>query len=137
MRLKTSKYTRKPFEVEAIQVTADNMEQVSKWCRGQLRRSAGPGGRNPQRYIKVPVKRFLNDRQTQAYVGDWVVTALEEGTKGFKVYTPKAFTRTFDEIVQHMFETFERMEQRIEQEDKIEADGGFPEEYRESTRQLQ
>lgn len=136
MRLKTSKYTRKPFEVEAIQVTAENMEQVAKWCRGQLRRSAGPGGRNPQRYIKVPVKRFLTDRQTQAYVGDWVVTAIEEGAKGFKVYTPKAFTKTFDELVEDMFKTLERMEQREEEEDKIEADGGFREEYQEAVRQL-
>lgn len=136
MRLKTSKFTRKPFEVEAIQVTAENMLQVSKWCRGQMRSSAGPGGRNPQKYIKVPVKRFLNDRQTQAYVGDWVVTAIEEGTKGFKVYTPKAFTRTFDELVQHMFETLERMEHREAEEDKIEAEGGFREDYQDAVRQL-
>lgn len=137
MRLTPKKYTRKPFEVEAVEVTAENMEQVSKWCRGQLRRSAGPGGRNPQRYIKVPVKRYLNDRQTQAYVGDWVVTAIEEGTKGFKVYTPKAFAKTFDEIVEHMFEFLDRAAQREEEEDKIEENGGFREEYRESTSQMQ
>lgn len=77
-------YVRKPFEVEAVEVTEDNLEEVAAWCHGDLREDNRP-------YIKVRVARALNERQTKAYPGDWVLYA---GT-GFKVYTPKAFQKTF------------------------------------------
>lgn len=77
-------YVRKPFEVEAVEVTEDNIEEVTKWCQGTLREEG-------RRHIKVRVARALNERQTKAYPGDWVLYA---GT-GFKVYTPKAFEKTF------------------------------------------
>lgn len=79
-------YVRKPFEVEAVEVTEDNLEEVAQWCQGSLREDS-------RKYIKVRVARALNERQTKAYPGDWVLYA---GT-GFKVYTPKAFAKTFVE----------------------------------------
>jgi hypothetical protein len=85
----TETYVRKPFEVEAAQVTADNLEEVAQWCQGTLM-TEGPD-ENPRRFIKVQVARALNERQTKAYPGDWVLYA---GT-GFKVYTDKAFKKTF------------------------------------------
>lgn len=131
MIITPKKFLRKPFEVEAVEVTADNIEDVATWCRGQLRKSAGPGGRNTQRYIKVNVKRPLNERQTMAYVGDWVVLATDQNVKGFKVYTPKAFSQSFDETVEHMFETLGRMNDRIEEEETAEQEETlFPEEVR-------
>lgn len=128
MAIKTKKFVRKPFDIEAIQVTAENMEEVARWCRGQLRKSGGPGGRNTQRYIKVNVKRSLSDRQTTAYVGDWVVNALDQSVKGFKVYTPKAFSLTFEEVVDDMVETLGRMNERAATEERMEDEGLFPEE---------
>lgn len=133
--LELKKFVRKPFPVEGVQVTAENMAEVASWCRGQLRKSAGPGGRNPQKYIKVNVKRALNDRQTMAYVGDWVVTATDQSVKGFKVYTPKAFSLTFDEIVDDMIEVLERMDERVVEEERLETEGLFPEEYLHAVRQ--
>lgn len=129
MLIKTKSFLRKPFEVEAVEVTAENMADVAKWCRGQLRKSAGPGGRNPQKYIKVNVKRALNDRQTMAYVGDWVTVATNQKVKAFKVYTPKAFTETFDEMIEHMQEVYARMDERVVEEDRLEEEGLFPEEF--------
>lgn len=128
----TKKFQRKPFEVEAVEVTTENIEEVAKWCRGQLRKSAGPGGRNPRRYIKVNVKRPLDDRQTMAYPGDWVVMAIDQNVKGFKVYTPKAFTQTFDELVEHMLDTLQRMDDRVKEEERAEEQEEtlFPEEVR-------
>lgn len=79
-------YVRKPFEVEAVEVTEDNLEEIAEWCHGDLRE-------DNRRYVKVRVARALNERQTKAYPGDWVLYA---GT-GFKVYTPKAFEKTFVE----------------------------------------
>lgn len=79
-------YIRKPFEVEAVQVTEENLEAVRDWCNGALYLE------NEDRpYIKVWVARALNERQTKAYPEDWVLYA---GT-GFKVYTDRAFRRTF------------------------------------------
>jgi len=83
--IETTTYVRKPFEVEAVEVTEENIEEVKDWCQGYLDTDNRP-------FIKVKVARALNERQTKAYPGDWVLYA---GT-GFKVYTAKAFHRTFE-----------------------------------------
>jgi hypothetical protein len=85
--LEVAKYSRKPFVVDAIQVTGDNVTAVAEWCNGEVHDANGPGT-----YIKVQVKRALSARQTKAFVGDWV---LKAGT-GYKVYTPNAFANGFD-----------------------------------------
>lgn len=84
--LKTEKFVRKTFVVDAVEVTAENMEEVAKWCGGDVRTKDG------QKYIRVRVYRPIGDRQTQAFVGDRVLYA---GT-GYKVYTPGAFEKSFD-----------------------------------------
>lgn len=81
-----SKFLRKPFYVDAVRVTEENIEEVAEWCEGEVR-SAEKG-----RYIKVRVRRPLNVRQTCAHIGDWVLSA----GSGFKVYTPKGFKESFD-----------------------------------------
>ena len=83
--IETTTYVRKPFEVEAVEVTEENIEEVKDWCQGYL-------DTDKRLFIKVKVARALNERQTKAYSGDWVLYA---GT-GFKVYTAKAFHRTFE-----------------------------------------
>lgn len=135
MSLEFQNFQRNPFNVVAVRVTAENIEEVARWCRGQLRRSAGPGGRNTQRYIKVNVKRPLNERQTMAYVGDWVVTATDQSIQGFKVYTPKAFQQSYKQLSDHMLDTLERIEDRNQEEERAEQEETlFPEEVRLSRR---
>ncbi len=90
-KLAIVKYARKPFHIDAIQVTAENLEDVSTWASGELRTDSDTAGK---KYIKVRVHRPLNERQTKAYVGDWVLYA---GT-GFKVYTTKAFAASFEPV---------------------------------------
>ncbi len=104
--LETNKYARKPFHVDAVQVTADNIEEVASWCEGDIVGDA----ETETRYVKVKVYRPITERQTKAFVGDWVLYA---GT-GFKVYTPKAFEKSFalmqekdndeDKLLKDMFE---------------------------------
>lgn len=113
--LKIEEFERLPFTIEAVQVTPQNIRQVAKWCRGTVESA---GRRGIQKYIQVEVKRALNDRQTRAYVGDWV---LKAGT-GFKVYTPKAFEESFRKKMEHMVETVRNMVDREKEEDKAEAD---------------
>lgn len=86
--LETMKYFRKPFYIDAVQVTADNLAAVASWVNGEVRID-----KDKARYVKVRVHRPLDDRQTKAFLGDWVLYA---GT-GFKVYTPKAFANSFEQ----------------------------------------
>lgn len=83
--IETAKFTRRPFVVEAVNVTAETMEEIARWCKGVVV-SADDGS-----YIKVEVEKPLSERQTRAYPGDWVLYA---GT-GFKVYKDRAFHKTF------------------------------------------
>lgn len=86
--MKTHKFARKPFYVDAVRVSEANIEEVAQWCDGAVETEEN------QRYVKVKVLRPLNDRQTQAFIGDWVLFA---GT-GFKVYTTKAFDKAFEKV---------------------------------------
>lgn len=114
-RLKIEEFERLPFTIQAVQVTPENIRQVAKWCRGQVKTA---GRRGIQKYIQVEVKRALNERQTKAYVGDWV---LKAGT-GFKVYTPKAFEESFRKKMEHMVATVKTMVEREKAEDQAEQD---------------
>lgn len=83
-------YVRKPFYIDAVQVTEENLKEVAQWCMGDIRTEVREKGEVT--YIKVRVHRPLNERQTKAYVGDWVLYA----NKGFKVYTGQAFEKNFE-----------------------------------------
>jgi hypothetical protein len=104
-KLQTQRFVRMPFYVDAVQITSENMEQVAKWCNGDVRTSSKPdrdlqnleeGGNGyvPEKYIKVRVVRPANDRQSMAFAGDWILYA---GT-GYKVYTDRAFKKSFDAV---------------------------------------
>lgn len=85
---------RKSFSVDAVRVRADNIAEVAAWCGGDVRTvDAGPG-KPPRPYIKVRVLRPLDDRQTMAFVGDWVLHA----GSGYKVYGDGAFRKSFTVI---------------------------------------
>lgn len=88
--LNTTRYVRKPFEVVAVRVTAANMEDVAKWCGGEIRLRE----KSRTRYIYVEVDNARTERQKMAYVGDHVVSA----GNGFKVYNDTSFHNSFDEI---------------------------------------
>ena len=90
--LPTSTYARKPFLVEAVQVTTENIQAIAEWCGGKLGHKPATDKYPETDYIKVPVKRPLTHRQTLAYPGDWV---LFNG-KGWKVYLDEAFQKSFD-----------------------------------------
>lgn len=89
----TQRYERKSFLVDALQVTRDNMQEVAEWCKGEIHETDKPSGRD-ERFIKVNVQRPMNERQTKAFVGDWILYAVS----GFKIYPDKAFHQSFDLI---------------------------------------
>lgn len=89
--MKTEQYARKPFLVDTVEVTAENMEEVAKWCGGKI--DSIERGNRTIKFIKVPVSRPMNERQTKAFIGDRVLRA---GKKSFKCYTAKAFDDCFE-----------------------------------------
>lgn len=88
----TSKYVRRPFEVRGVQVTEENMPQVAEWCNGTIETT--PDG---VKFVKVNVKNPIDERQTLAFVGRWV---LYSQNGGYKVYTDRAFRSSFEELVE-------------------------------------
>src|SRR5690606_9703597 len=62
-QMQTAVYARKSFNVEAVQVTQENIEEVANWCGGQIKEN-----RDGAPYIKIDVKRALNERQRRAYL---------------------------------------------------------------------
>jgi hypothetical protein len=92
--LKTKRFIKKPLYVEAVRITRRNFNDVVRWCEGHIRTESSDHPTNPgAKYIKVEVHNPINTRQTKAYVGDWVLKT----DRGFKIYTHKAFTDSFDE----------------------------------------
>lgn len=89
----TTHFVRKPFFVDGVRVTKENMDSVSLWCKGTLKQTEPKvKDKKPSPYIEVEVHRPANDRQKRAFVGDWVLQA----ENGFKVYTDQALRATFE-----------------------------------------
>lgn len=96
-------YRRKTFTVQAIQVTAGNMNGLAEWCGGQVivyfpdisRRSGDY--RAGQTCVEVVTGRVNGRKQkARAYPGDWV-TRLHD-SDNFRVYRNKTFLEAFEEV---------------------------------------
>lgn len=83
---------RQPFYVMGIEVTSENMDAIARWCQGHVIRS---GDRS---FVRVPVDRATNRRQTEAYVGTWVMASKQRGVQSFKVYTREWLDKNFFEL---------------------------------------
>lgn len=103
MTISTQKYIRKPFFIDAIQVTEENFEQIAKWCGGTVKTEKR--GKKDVRFIEVPVVRPMSDRQTKAFVGDWVL--FSNGSR--KVYTSQAFDNSFELYVHNIAPSEQQM----------------------------
>lgn len=92
-KLETAKYVRKPFNVEAVQLSEENFDLVLAWTRGAVETTDGG-----ERFIRVRTQNPLDERQKRAYVGDWVLKA----NGGFKIFPHKNFKRNFMLDPQHL-----------------------------------
>jgi hypothetical protein len=99
MTIRTTKYVRKPLYVEAIQITRKNFEDLAKWCQGEIyhrdnheKIEPDEGFDSDGMYIRIRVHNPKSIRQTQGFVGDWILYT----ERGYKVYTQKAFKASFE-----------------------------------------
>lgn len=94
MGVTTKKYVKKPLYVEAVRVTRKNFRELTKWCSGKIQTEQADSTQSPgAKYIKIQAHNPINNRQTKAFVGDWILKT----DRGFKVYTHQTFTQSFDE----------------------------------------
>lgn len=94
MPFKTEKYLRKAIPVDAVRVTKANQKELARWCKGRIKNPPKNSPHHGRPYIKVKVTNPLSPRQTQAFVGDWLL----HGPNGFKVYTDGAFKKAFEPV---------------------------------------
>jgi hypothetical protein len=94
-KLEPVRFMRLPFVVTAYRVTEDNMEAISRWCRGHI---IEPHNEGDRRFIRVPVDRPTKAWQSEAHVGSWVILSLQNREESFKVYTEEWMRRNFLEI---------------------------------------
>lgn len=81
---------RKPFFVKGYKVTRENMSKIARWCEGYVITE------DPSKpFVLVPVNRQTNKKQSQAYVGTWVVMSKNRGEKSFKVYDESWLLESF------------------------------------------
>ena len=86
--IEVNRYVRRPFYVDAIQVTKENMQEAATWCDGTIVSTAH------DQYIKVKVKRPTNHRQTTAMIGDWILVS----EYGYKVFSQRNFEMKFSKV---------------------------------------
>ena len=86
--METKAARRRTFDVEYVIVSEENIEEVADWSKGTI------GGEGVDGYIRLQDKNAINQRQTKAFVGDYVV----KYGKSFKSFTDSAFEKAFEEI---------------------------------------
>lgn len=100
--LKIEDFTRRSFNVKAVRVNKSNMDEVAQWCGGTIVTQTTRESKT-ERFIHVDVANPTSPRQEQAFDGDWV---LQTDTM-WKVYTNRAFQRSFEKRSQNVFEEAE------------------------------
>ncbi len=68
------------------------MEAIARWCEGHVIKSA------IRSFVRVPVDRPSNLKQTEASVGRWVIVSIQHGNRSFKVYTEEWLRKQFFEM---------------------------------------
>jgi hypothetical protein len=96
--INTVKYVRKPLYVDAVQITEENFSDLAKWCQAEVyfkddheKMSIDEEYDPKAMYIRVRVHNPKSIRQTQGFVGDWILYT----ERGYKIYTQKAFKAAF------------------------------------------
>lgn len=93
MPFQTKKYKRRPFEVDAVRVTEENIDALAMWCEGRVRQGDPRGELEKFIYLQK-IHTPMNERQKMAFVDDWVLKT----DKGFKFYTDQAFHKMFEPL---------------------------------------
>jgi hypothetical protein len=81
-------YVNKPFEVEARELTEDNLEEIELWCGGSIK-----GTKLPRKDRIIELWDHTLDMENRASIGDFVVYCRELDM--WKIYTKRSFHNLF------------------------------------------
>jgi hypothetical protein len=86
-------FTRRPFDVNAVQVTPQNAAEIAEWCGGKVGSSNYKlaGFETKLDTVLVPGNGPNKGKEVEARIGSWVV----EHQGNFRVYRKKQFTESF------------------------------------------
>lgn len=86
------KYRNIPVEIEAMQLTRDNMADVAEWCGGKATESLASA---PGRGLAEKVYILAQNEMMQADYGDYII----KDTQGeFYPCEPNTFADVFEEV---------------------------------------
>lgn len=88
-------FSRKPFVVNAVQVTLENVADVAEWCKGTVGQSSYKmvGTETQLPCVKIPGQGNYKGQEFTALLGYWIV----ERKGSFRVYKPAQFESTFEQ----------------------------------------
>lgn len=94
--LETEEATRKPFNVTAVQLTLQNIEQAAKWCGGEVGEESykmvGTWTKLP--CLKVPGNGASKGQKVTALIGQYIV----KHNGSFRIYRADQYKATFDVV---------------------------------------
>lgn len=77
--MKIQNFVRKPFIVEAVEITSENMDEVAAWSKGEVKDGV------------ILVVTPNSQTPLQAAIGDF----MTRSNRSFRVYPQGPFRRTF------------------------------------------
>lgn len=84
-------FERKTFQVRAIRVTRENIAQLAESCGWRY-----VTGSNLRPHLVIPRNE---ERDSRAYLGNWITYKPEDGNGHFHVYSHHVFKHAFREIL--------------------------------------
>lgn len=114
MELELKEYDRRPFTVQAVEVTLTNIEQVAAWCKGTLS-TVQTKLQGMNTHIDLPVIHLQGqgrdkDRVFTAMIGCFVV----DHRGSFRMYKPAQFREMFVEKKPPVMRSFEVKREDLE-----------------------
>jgi len=96
--MNVQQYTRKPFPVDAAQLTLQNLHEVAEWCKGTIEYVPTKmlGTMTDLPVIKIQGQGDNRGKEFTATLGCYIV----ELKGSFRVYKPQQFESSFDLIAQ-------------------------------------
>lgn len=82
---------KKSFDVEYVQVTEENIKEVAEWSGGRLIDKD-----TKDAFVQLLDRSAINQRQTKAYIGDFVVH--HSRAKTYRSFPKKTFWKQFETL---------------------------------------
>jgi hypothetical protein len=101
-------WTKKSFDVQAAQVTEQDMETIAEWCGGRIYIQHNEGEER-QFYIQFTGIQHKEKKEIKAFVGDWITFVRDE----FRLFHDTQFKRAYDLKTDKYAQVLEQVEKAM------------------------